>query len=45
MSQVRNGSTKASVPIPKGRMIRNVSQRRTDLAPSKQASIPRLIII
>ena len=44
-SQVWNASAKARKPIPDGRMIRDVSQRSTDLAPSKQAIISMLIII
>ena len=40
-----NASAKARMPIQDSRMIRDVSQRSTDLAPSKQASIPRLITI
>lgn len=44
-SHVWNASAKARVPISEGRMIRDLSQRRTVLAPSKQASIPRLMTL
>lgn len=44
-SQVWNASAKARKPIPDDRIIRDSSQRSTDLALSKQAIIPMLITI
>ena len=44
-SHVWNAFAKAREPIPDGRMIRDLSQRSTDLAPSKQAIIPKLMTI
>lgn len=44
-SQMWNASAKARAPIQDDRMIRDSSQRSTDLAPSKQTIIPMLLTI